>query len=100
MHLETHYESYRKSASKDLLPGLTDYAKQTPVKYYGSAFEFFNVATKHIKEAIADKNVIEYQSWIRGHREALLGLLTDYVAKTGLQGMDLIDKKGWRWFRF
>jgi hypothetical protein len=100
MNLQLHYESYRASASKDLLDGVPEFSKTVPVNGYGNAFTFFSAATANIKKAIAAKDKATYVDWLLGHQKAFIGMLEKYVAATGLEGLDLIEKKGWRWFRF
>ena len=93
----THYESYQESVKKDILPGFVEFAKTLPTAdpaRYPTIFSYLTAATAALKTGK------DYNVWLKGHQTALLGALERFVESQPLRGLDLIQGKGWRWFRF
>lgn len=103
LDLSAHYESYKESMEKDLLEGAIAYGKTLPTArtdLYPTVTGYIKVAAAGIKHAIASNDEAAYRAWIEGHQQAMLGLLKRHVQTAGLEPLDLISKKGWRWWRF
>lgn len=103
MDVKEHYESYREGVKRDLLPGATEFAKTLPTqdpKQYPTVYDFLSESSRVLKACVNLNDKRAYRSWLEGHQTATIGLLERFVASQGLSALDLIEQKGWRWFRF
>ena len=112
MDLEKHFTTYRASLGKDALEGCIEYAKETPTAQtdlYPTVYDYLNLALNNVKTAMVSKNERDYTLWLSRHQAGMTAIFEKMVQRllpedrqdiTVVHVYDLINKHGWKWFKF
>lgn len=110
MNPEKHFDSYRASVLKDVLPGSVEFSKTIPSsdpEFPDSLFHQLNRTVTYIKDCISAGNREIYKTWVVKHQSGMAHLLQQMVTvvlgegkPTPDQVFDLIHQRGWPWFKF
>jgi hypothetical protein len=100
MDLKEHYESYRASVRKDIPDGAQEYAKIIRLADGQLLSDWLRKEVIILSDCINIRDTAGYRSHLVAHQEAMIGLLERYTSTLKFTGLDLIEKHGWRAFRF
>ena len=117
MTLNEHYASYRDAVRKGCLEGFSEVSKTIKTarpERWPTIYDFLQSTVGSIRQALEKNDEVSYRNHLREHQRCMIAIFSRMAsdAHKGFMGqnsdtpigllaaLDVINKKGWNWYRF